>query len=473
MKPFGVRPLLVLSILLTVISAAITYLNVQQKKEATSLVIHNYKVIEASTRLLSLLKDLEIGHRGYIITSDTIFLEPYQTALAAIDYDIDTLAILVREKPRQLEVLERQLRPMIERKKKHLKESFDILEKFGRDSASHFAGMKIEKQRMDSIHLWTQDIITYERTLLNEGNARLEQRYYINDVIRFGSFALIGITSLAALITIANKEKDNRRLLEELKEFNLQLEEKVKLRTQELQRANQDLVKLNLEKNQFLAIATHDLKAPLAGITGLLQLMKLDKDLLSSKHLEYVQLMEETCGNMQGLISDLLDLSHIEQGTRQINNEEINLAKFLSQLNDRFSSWASKKNISLSFNTEMAPKTMFSDPGALARVLDNLLSNAIKFSKPGKRVEIKVRKDEEGVCFDIRDEGPGIFPGERDKLFGRFQKLSARPTDGESSSGLGLSIVKDLVEIMKGTISVQSEPGTGSTFSVHLPQEIR
>lgn len=470
MKGLGVSTLLVLSVVLTVISAFITYLNVLQKKEATTLIIHNYKVIQASTRLLSQLKDMEIGHRGYLITADTTFLQPYQEALKAIDFDIDTLNDLVKEKPRQRDVLLNRLLPLINKKKNHLAESFTILKKYGRDSAAHFAGMRIEKERMDSIHLWTQDIINYERTLLREGNASLEQRYFINDVIRFSSFALIGVTSLAALITITNKERTNQQLLEELKKFNQQLEAKVRDRTHELQEANRDLVRLNDEKNHFLAIATHDLRAPLAGISGLLSVMKLDKEQLSSRHLEYIQLMEETSGNMEALISDLLDLSRIEQGTHEVTLSEINVARLFGQMHDRFATWASKKNITLSFQTEDNAKSLVSDSNLLARILDNLISNAIKFSPRSSQVMVVATRQESAFCFDVHDEGPGIKPEERGLLFRRFQKLSARPTDGENSSGLGLSIVRDIADLLKGSVTVlDRSPNKGTTFRVTLP----
>ncbi len=452
-------------------SAAITYLNVQQKKEVTTLVIHHYQVIQASTRLLSLLKDMEIGHRGYLITADTAFLRPYREALNDLDHDLDTLSMLVAQNPRQLQTLQQRLLPLVERKRANLEESLLILKVFGRDSATHFAGMKTAKSQMDSIHFLTTDFIQYEQTLLDERNESLEQRYFINDVVRFSSFTLIGITSLAALITIANKENDNKRLLIELQQFNLQLEEKVRARTQELQEANRNLVRLNEEKNHFLGITTHDLKAPLAGIAGLLEVMKLDKESLTSKHLEYIQLMEETCSNMQRLITDLLDLSRIEQGTTTINHQEVSIIKIFSQLEDRFRPWASKKNISLTFNYPVTTEAIKTDKDILIRILDNLISNGIKFSPTGKNVNVSAISNGSTLQIDIQDQGLGIRADERDKLFRKFQKLSARPTDGESSSGLGLSIVKDLVELLKGTIEVESEPGVRTTFTIRLPFE--
>jgi len=468
LKAVSVRSLLIFSILLTLVSAIITYLNVQQKKEAISLVIHNYKVIQASTRLLSLLKDVEIGHRGYLITADKSFLQPYEESLADINHDIDTLTRLVHDNPRQLEILEQKLIPLVDQKMLNLEESLLILKDFGRDSASHFAGMKISEQTMDSIHFWTTNFIRYEQALLKERSENLEQRYFINDVIRFSSFALIGVISLAALITIANKENDNKRLLVELQQFNQQLEYKVKERTRQLELANIDLVRLNEEKNNFLGITTHDLKAPLAGISGLLELMKLEKGALSEKHLAYIQLMEDTCQDMLRLISDLLDLSRIEQGTTNLTVQQVSFAKLISQLQDHFRSWAARKKINMVFDNQFR-KVLFTDQDILLRILDNIISNAIKFSPQGKEVHTSIVGEDSVIRFIIQDHGPGIRPEERNKLFQKFQKLSARPTDGESSSGLGLSIVKDLVAMLEGTIEVQSEIGKGTTFIITLP----
>jgi len=97
------------------------------------------------------------------------------------------------------------------------------------------------------------------------------------------------------------------------------------------------------------------------------------------------------------------------------------------------------------------------------------LSNAVKYTVPGKNVHIDIAGNEQGVRIKIADEGPGIREEDRHLLFQRFQRLSARPTGGELSTGLGLSIVKYLVEQLKGSITVESEPGKGSIFTVHLP----
>ena len=469
MKTLGVRFLVMLSIFLTVVSAVITYLNVLQKKEETAMVIHHYHVIQVSTHVLSLMKDMEIGLRGYLITSDTIFLQPYETAVKTIDHDLDTLKLLESGNPRQLELLQKKLLPAVNLRRNSLEVDFAILKRFGYDSASHYATMKISKARLDSIRFWTARFIDHEKELLTGRIQSLDQTYLINDVIRFSSFMLIGLISFAALVTITNKEKDNKRLLAELQEFNQQLEEKVKIRTRELEVANRNLVRLNEEKNNFLGITTHDLKAPLAGISGLLELMKLDQASLTPTHLDYVILMQRTCDDMQRLISDLLDLSRIEQGTSQVKKSEIDLTALINKLDERFKVWALKKDINLVCQVKEDAKNIVTDPDMLVRILDNLVSNALKFSPKGRAVRLSVTTDNGFTRFEVSDEGPGIRPEERHKLFRKFQKLSSRPTGGESSSGLGLSIARDLTEMLGGTIVVESEFGAGTMFIVKLP----
>ena len=121
------------------------------------------------------------------------------------------------------------------------------------------------------------------------------------------------------------------------------------------------------------------------------------------------------------------------------------------------------------FDHQHAPPSITTDHDALVRILDNIISNAIKFSRPGKTVTVAVASEKTCLRFEMKDEGPGIRLEERHKLFRKFQKLSARPTDGESSTGLGLSIVKDLVDLLNGTIEIESEYGKGTNVIVRLP----
>lgn len=179
--------------------------------------------------------------------------------------------------------------------------------------------------------------------------------------------------------------------------------------------------------------------------------------------------MNQSCVNMQMLISNLLDISRIEQGSHTTKFEEIDLSALLHQQWRVFQEMALKKNITVILE-DHAPQTIItSDANTLQRILDNLISNALKFSPENKDVVLRVVREKTFIKIEIIDQGPGIRQDEMSRLFQKFQRLSAQPTHGESSTGLGLSIVKELVQILHGKIHVESEVHKGSKFTVELP----
>lgn len=494
-----IKILLITSIALTLISAGITYYNVLEKKESTDLVIHTYEVIQSSRRLLTLVQDLETGQRGYLLTTDSSFLDPYHTALIDLDADIKYLKQIISANSRQTGLFDHKLLPVVERKKANLEESFGIMKKYGKDSATHFVAKGVGKMLMDSTRYWVNDLIRHEEQQLIERNKDLDQIYFVSDVVHFSSFALIGLTSVLALFTIRDKERVNNRLMQNLRELNNNLERKVKERTQQLEEeknhsvqlnselqenleeirslhdalldANKKLVKLNEEKDHFLGVTTHDLKAPLVGINSLLQLLKLDGQNLTEKQKEYVLLMEDTCLTMQRLITDLLDVKRIEQGATPVNKSTFSLLNLLHSLEAQYGTWLQNKNINLKIENRFDSDALNTDHDILHRILDNLISNAIKFSARNTEITIDIFSKNSELVIQIIDEGPGINEDDLNQLFGKFKKLSARPTAGESSSGLGLSIVKELVHILDGNIKVNSKVGKGTTFTIILPLE--
>lgn len=240
----------------------------------------------------------------------------------------------------------------------------------------------------------------------------------------------------------------------------------------ELRQANEELRHVNEEKNHFLGMTAHDLKSPLNGVLGLITLIKNETS-LNEKQAEYLKYIEDSCLNMKNLIMNLLDINRIEQGLTMIAPEYVNLSDLLTHYTRSLGEHARKKNISLLVENRAGAIPLYTDPSALGRVLENLLSNAIKFSPVNTAVVVRAEYDGSHVSLRVTDEGPGIRQEDMPRLFGKFQKLSARPTGGESSTGLGLSIVKELVTTLQGTISVTSEAGKGAAFTVEIPQEFR
>ena len=238
---------------------------------------------------------------------------------------------------------------------------------------------------------------------------------------------------------------------------------------QKIIKVNDALIQLNVEKDHFLGIAAHDLKSPINSVLGLINLLKREENLTESQ-LEYLSIMERSCIGMKSLVSNLLDINKIEQGGAALQKEEIEITDLLNTQKNIFSDLALQKGIALNFEDHTQNTRLLADKDALNRILENLISNAIKFSVSSTEVKLQVSATPTHVTFKITDQGPGISKSDLPKLFGKFQRLSARPTGGESSSGLGLSIVKELVELMKGEISVETREQEGSTFIVEIPR---
>ncbi len=287
-----------------------------------------------------------------------------------------------------------------------------------------------------------------------------------------------------------------------LRRANAAIQEQQELlaeRNAELERKNLRLEELNDEKNEFLGIAAHDLKSPLASIRMNTELMLLEK--ISEQDLRHsLHSIQNLSSKMSELIQNLLDINAIENGGVQFYEQKLNMNVLVKQSVENYRLAAEQKNLQLTLNEQPTPPVI-ADETALTQVLDNLLSNAVKFSPQGKSVLVRVRHSTlaighssnggspytthqmtnvpmtndqsttDYVRVEVQDEGPGLSPDDMKKLFGKFARLSARPTGGEHSTGLGLSIVKKMVEAMNGKVWCESEFGKGATFIVELPAE--
>jgi signal transduction histidine kinase len=195
-----------------------------------------------------------------------------------------------------------------------------------------------------------------------------------------------------------------------------------------------------------------------------------------SKRVEAFELVISAARRMLTLIENLLDINRIEQGKLSLSIIELDIASKARVLVDSYVAVAMKKNIRLECHTpDMA--MIQADTVALSQIMDNLLSNAVKYSPLGSTVRVRVECEAKSniqanhgaYLFSVQDEGPGFTDEDKTKLFGKFVRLSAQPTGGEHSTGLGLSIVKRMVEAMHGRVWCESEAGKGATFFVELP----
>jgi signal transduction histidine kinase len=238
-----------------------------------------------------------------------------------------------------------------------------------------------------------------------------------------------------------------------------------------LEEQNINLKDLNEDKNSVIEVVSHDLKAPLNRVFALSNLIYLSSENLTEEQLDYLDKMNTVIRDGLDLIRNLLDIRAIEFKGVQMTKEEVNLWTIILNLVRSYTPYSKKKGQSFDVVKISGPFTIISDKQYLSRIIDNLISNAVKFSPLESTITISITKTENMLVTEVRDEGPGICPEDQERLFKKYEVLQSRPTGGESSTGLGLSITKALVEILNGKIYYKNKKGNenGATFVVELP----
>lgn len=231
--------------------------------------------------------------------------------------------------------------------------------------------------------------------------------------------------------------------------------------------ARSRLRELNELKTRHLGIAAHDLRNPLGAIRGLAKLA-LKADLSEEKRRSYLDSIVGISDEMLGLLESLLDVATIESGRFELSPTRGNLAALASARAERAATTAERKGIQVVPRIEPVPDTEF-DAMRMGQVLDNLLSNAVKFSPSGSTVVLRCERRGDAIEIGVEDHGPGIPADELPGIFDAYQRSSNRPTGGEKSTGLGLSIVKPIVEAHGGSLEVTSTVGEGTTFTIRMP----
>ena len=266
--------------------------------------------------------------------------------------------------------------------------------------------------------------------------------------------------------------------IEQLRAEKASVEAKVLDRTRELSQINQQLAALNAEKDTFLGICSHDLKNPLSAIIGLTDLLQADAESASDVR-SYAADILHSAEFMLGLVTKLLDLGALEQGKFNLTSAPMDLKALVTNAAEGYRRRAEDKRIRLKITAPREEVIARGDPQATLQIVENLVSNAVKFTPPGGVLDVTInaaangRPGSEssgaGPGFTVQDTGPGLSAADQGKLFQKYTRLSPKTTGGETSTGLGLSIVKQLAQAMHGTVTCQSELGHGCTFEVLLP----
>jgi len=394
-----------------------------------------------------------------------------------------------------------------------------------KDKKGHFFGREMVKVARDSQsrngfveYLWTHPSSQEEMTKLayvqwfepfewviatgiyledlgiEEMQQELQQKTYliIQKIALSGSvFLLIGILMSISLVKILTKPlilaknaaeeiakghfsqqisyaaKDEiGQLVDTLNSMAMQL----KFSFDQLNHKNQQLVLLNQEKNEFLAIAAHDLKNPLSGILGLSEnMLDLEGDISDEDRVEYLSMIKDSAERMFLLITNLLDVNALESGKIATQLSSTDILIILKETIHAYKERVKNKQLIVHLIAKEPFYLAYVDKHLVQQILDNLVSNAVKYSPFNKNIYLHLTHEEQSIRFEVRDEGEGLSIADQQKLFNKFQRLSTKPTAGEHSTGLGLFIVKKLVDAQNGKIWCKSEIGQGATFMVEFP----
>jgi len=248
------------------------------------------------------------------------------------------------------------------------------------------------------------------------------------------------------------------------RKVNADLDRKV----DELAQANMALYESNRLKSDFLATMSHELRTPLNSILGFSEVL-LSSNPLSDKQQRWARNIQGSGERLLNLINDILDLAKIEAGKMQVRLEEFSAHDVCEGLLNMFRPLAEKKNIDLRGQIDPDIPLLRQDLVKLQQILSNLLSNAIKFTPEGGRVLLRAEVDLRQVVLTVSDTGVGIAPEEQELVFEKFRQSGNPLTREHAGTGLGLSIVRELSKLLGGEVSLQSELGRGSTFTVRLP----
>ncbi len=235
-----------------------------------------------------------------------------------------------------------------------------------------------------------------------------------------------------------------------------------------IEKRNEQLQALNDEKNDLIKILAHDLRSPLATIRGMSSVLGNNKTLTDEEH-KITKHITQSSEKMDAMITKILDVDAIESGKRNMKQEAFDMHNLISSIKDDHLEEAKKKDIEIKIASG-GPVIVSADQFYTTQIVENLLSNAIKFSEKGKVVKMAAWDEGSYGRICVLDQGPGFSKEDEKKLFKKYQHLSAKPTGGETSVGLGLSIVKTYTEMMNGKVSYKTKKGEGTEFLIDLPK---
>jgi signal transduction histidine kinase len=446
-----------------ILVGVLSYRSMLQSDEDREWVTHSHQVLEKLDAVLANMLNIETGERGYIITGEGSYLEPYNDALDRVHQNVKDVRELTADNPVQQRALDR-LEPMISERLGTAHDQIEIRTRVGLVSGTESVRAGLGKKFMDQIRDQLTEMKQEENRLLKSRKEEAQKSSRATRIVIVTGEALaIGFLCLAGIV-VGQEMGQRRRAEEEVRKLNADLEQRVADRTAELNERAKDLARSNSELQQFAYVASHDLQEPLRMVASFTQLLaKRYKDQLDDDARDFINYAVDGATRMQTLISDLLNYSRVgTQGKTFVPTDSEALFKRVLE--------------SLQFSIEESGAVIVSDslpmvmadPQQLGQLFQNLLTNAIKFrGKEPPHVRISTERKGNDWKISVRDNGIGISQEHAERIFVIFQRLHTKTE--YPGTGIGLAICKKIVERHGGSIWIEPSPGGGTTFCFTIP----
>ena len=484
------KPSLKITVLLSVVTLLVALVTGMSfwsfsKTEDTAAARKHISIILASANhLMSALKDAETGQRGYLLTGDLAFLEPYLAVRESLVGDLKVLHELtgITAARRHLDVMA----PLVDTKLTEMAKSIELRRQGDLPGAVAMVSSGQGKTLMDALRVEMTGFIAIEEA------ARVQ---YDNDFqaslrLLFGvivAASLLTLLFVVALVTLIYRESraqltsqlhaETRHLLDNQETISLALSSK----NAELTEAMVVAAKASLAKSDFLSGMSHELRSPLNAILGFAQLLESDSPPITPDQKSsvdqilhagwYLQEIHRAGDYLLELINEILDLAAVESGQLALSSEPVSLAEAVHECRKMIEPLAHKRGISVGFPAMDQQPFVHADRTRLKQVLINLLSNAIKYNHDQGWVDVSFASIAPArIRVSVKDSGPGLSGDQIAQLFQPFNRLG-QEGGAEQGTGIGLVMSKRLVELMGGVIGVDSQPGSGSTFWFELVED--
>ncbi len=461
--------LLAIAVLIT--STALSYYNFKQVADNEAQVVHTHEVLDALAQTLASVTDAETGQRGYVITGDKAYLEPYHAANKRLLELTARLSLLTGDNEYQQAELTK-LQALVAGRVGVLEKVIAARDLGGLDAARGLVLTGEGKRQMDAIRAQVAAMQEREQELLDIRSLAARVSYATARATLLLTGAL-GLGLVVISYALALREVQTRqRSVQALALANSQLEERVRERTATLNEVNDSLRRSNSELEQFASGASHDLQEPLRKIQAF-------GDRLQSKYAEplgeqgrdYIERMQGSAARMRSLIDALLNYSRVTTKAQPFLETDLNqiAREVVSDLEGRLQESGGRVELGTLPACE-------ADPLQMRQLLQNLISNGLKFHPPGVPpvvwVEGSLAPSANGGAAQcelvVRDNGIGFDEVYRERIFDVFQRLHGRQE--YEGTGMGLAICRKIVDRHRGTITAASAPGQGATFTVRIPQ---